>query len=69
MSVLRGDIARGLCESNAVCVALAPDVFDLDRDGIAYPIADELDAAQADEVRNAVEGCPRRAVLLLGEEG
>lgn len=62
---MRGEIRRELCESNAICVALAPDVFDLDSDGLAFTIAGDLTEDQIESVRNAVEGCPRRAVLLL----
>ncbi|WP_246241389.1 ferredoxin [Mycolicibacterium madagascariense] len=53
-----------MCESNAVCVALAPDVFDLDEDGIAVPLVAELDESQEDPTRMAVDGCPRAAVFV-----
>ncbi|WP_216892302.1 ferredoxin [Nocardia alni] len=65
---MRAGIQRGLCESNAVCVALAPDVFDLDEDGIAVTIVDELDEAQVDSVESAIPSCPRAAVFLRKDE-
>lgn len=61
---MRAGIHRHLCESNAVCVALVPDVFDLDDDGIAVPIPDDLDDEQVASVDAAMPSCPRAAVFL-----
>lgn len=54
-----------LCEANAVCCGLAPDVFELDDDEnlvIKVPNpADEL----LPKVQKAVERCPKNALGLL----
>jgi ferredoxin len=57
-------VDRDLCEANAVCCGLAPAVFDLDDDEqlvIAAPIA----PAQEDNVRKAVERCPKNALAVV----
>ena len=64
---MKPGIHRGLCESNAVCVALAPAVFDLDENGIAVPIVGHLDAEQEELTRMAIDGCPRAAVFIEDE--
>lgn len=64
---MRGVIVPELCEGNTICVALAPDVFDLGSDGIAFVTAGDLDPDQVDSVRMAVDGCPRAAVVLAEE--
>ncbi|MEM7275230.1 MAG: ferredoxin [Actinomycetota bacterium] len=56
-----------LCESNAVCMAIAPDVFEVRDDDYLYvldedPTGDELEA----KVREAAERCPKQAITLDG---
>ncbi|MGV9825816.1 MULTISPECIES: ferredoxin [unclassified Gordonia (in: high G+C Gram-positive bacteria)] len=53
-----------LCESNAVCVGLAPDFFDLDDDDYLVILSDEVPADRVEEVRAAVAGCPKSALSL-----
>lgn len=57
-------VDRGECEANAVCVGILPDVFEVDDDDNLtihqeYPPADVLD-----DVRKAVDSCPKRALSL-----
>jgi ferredoxin len=52
------------CEANAVCVGILPDVFEVDdEDWLTvhqeYPPAEILD-----DVRKAVDSCPKRALAL-----
>lgn len=53
-----------LCESNALCEALAPDVFELDDDDRLHLKKEELDEADVAAVRRAVAACPRAAISL-----
>jgi ferredoxin len=60
-------VDRDLCEANAVCCGLAPDVFELDADEVlvikvANPAPDQLA-----KVQKAVERCPRAALELRGD--
>jgi ferredoxin len=60
-------VDRDLCESNAVCVRTAPDLFVIDDDDklrllVEQPALDQMDKAQA-----AVRRCPKRALSLVHE--
>jgi ferredoxin len=54
-----------LCESNAMCEALAPDVFELDDDDFLQLNTDEVTAKNEQRVRQAVAACPRAAISLV----
>lgn len=51
-----------LCEANAVCCGLAPDVFELDDDEILVIKLPEPPADQIDRVTLAVARCPKNAL-------
>ena len=53
-----------LCESNAMCEALAPDVFELDDDDYLVVKREDIGADDLDGVRRAVASCPRTAISL-----
>ena len=53
-----------LCESNALCVALAPEVFELDDDDYLRLKTEETTAENIEAVRRAVAACPRAAISL-----
>ncbi|MDZ5620480.1 ferredoxin [Nocardioides bizhenqiangii] len=57
-----------LCESNAMCEALAPDVFELDDDDFLQLNTDEVTPENEQRVRQAVAACPR-AAISLAEDG
>ena len=54
-----------LCESNAMCEALAPDVFELDDDDFLELNTDEVTPENEQRVRQAVAACPRAAISLV----
>jgi ferredoxin len=54
-----------LCESNALCMALAPDVFDLRDDDSLYVLNDEPPASLRDKVTAAVRACPKAAITVV----
>ena len=61
---MRVEVDRDLCESNAVCVGIAPDIFDLGDDDLARVLVDEVPQDRADQVRKAVGLCPKIALKL-----
>ncbi|MDG4669137.1 ferredoxin [Mycobacterium sp. 236(2023)] len=65
---MRVEVDRDLCESNAVCVGIAPDVFDLDDEDLAVAIGDEVPADREGEVREAVSLCPKIALTLREDD-
>jgi ferredoxin len=60
-------VDRDLCEANGLCVAAAPEVFDLiDDDVVDIPLPEppaELESAVAE----AVIACPKQALRLITE--
>ncbi|MGV0744338.1 ferredoxin [Mycolicibacterium sp. XJ870] len=53
----------GLCEGHALCIELAPDVFDLSDDEVAGA-AETPPREQWDSVDAAVDACPRQAITF-----
>ena len=54
------------CEANAVCVGLAPEVFELPDDSeVARVLVDEPDDALRARVESAVINCPRAAITIV----
>ncbi|MFI6919511.1 ferredoxin [Nonomuraea spiralis] len=53
-----------VCEANAVCMGLAPEVFDLDDDDQLHILLPEPPPEMQDRVRSAVRSCPKAALSL-----
>jgi ferredoxin len=64
---MRVEVDRDLCESNAVCVGIAPDVFELGDDELALVKVDAVPPGRDAQVREAVALCPKIALRLLDE--
>ena len=60
-------IDRDVCVGAAECVAIAPEVFELDDEGIAQ--ASNTEDASEDRLRQAAEECPVQAISLADDEG
>ncbi|MBI3212988.1 MAG: ferredoxin [Mycobacterium sp.] len=60
---MRVEVDRDRCEGNAVCVGIAPDLFDLDDDDYAVMKVDEIPAGQEDLAEQAIAECPRAALI------
>ena len=57
-------VDRALCEANAVCCGLAPDVFELDADE-QLVIRQNPAADRVERVALAVARCPKNALEIL----
>ena len=57
-----------LCEANAVCARLAPEIFSVDEvdgeDQMTIAADGDVPPSSADRVREAVQSCPKMALLL-----
>ena len=60
-------IDRDLCIGAASCMAVAPDVFELDKDNKA--VVKNKDAADDETLLLAAQSCPTKAIILYDEEG
>jgi len=53
-----------LCESNALCEAIAPDTFELDDDDFLQILDDRVTDQNRDEIERAVASCPKSAISI-----
>ena len=56
------------CEANAVCVGIAPELFDLDDDEQLHILNDEPEGELLTRARDAVDSCPKRALFLKDKQ-
>ncbi len=50
------------CQSNAICMSIAPNIFEVREDGYLYILNDSPGPADYDNVLEAVEACPTQAI-------
>jgi ferredoxin len=55
-----------VCESNAVCMAIAPEVFEVRDDDFLYVLVENPSEDLRDKVEEAVRRCPKQAIRLEG---
>ena len=55
-----------VCESNAVCMAVAPEVFEVRDDDFLYVLDENPPEALREKVEEAVRRCPKQAITLEG---
>ncbi|GAA2362478.1 ferredoxin [Nonomuraea africana] len=53
-----------VCEANAVCMGLVPEVFEVDDDDQLHILLPEPPPEMLDRVRHAVRSCPKAALSL-----
>ncbi|MGE0881473.1 MAG: ferredoxin [Acidimicrobiia bacterium] len=55
------------CESNALCMAIAPDVFEVRDDDFLYLLKETVDESYRTKMEEAVRTCPRQAIAIVDE--
>ena len=60
-------VIRDKCISAATCVAIAPDTFELDDEGIA--IIKNPDGDDEQTIIDAAKSCPTQAIEVYDDEG
>ncbi|MET0628357.1 MAG: ferredoxin [Acidimicrobiia bacterium] len=53
-----------LCESNAICAGLAPEVFEVRDDDFLYLLEEQPPDALREQVQDAVRQCPKQAISI-----
>ncbi len=61
---MRVRVDYDLCSSNAVCMGIAPEVFEVRDDGFLYLLTEEPAGDVAERVREAAGACPNGAIFL-----
>jgi ferredoxin len=62
--VSRVEVDRDRCVGSGTCEALAPEVFEVDDDGVLAVLLPTPTDDQLHDVREAVQACPTRALTL-----
>jgi ferredoxin len=55
-----------LCESNALCMAAAPEVFEVRDDDFLYVLQEEPAEDLRSKVEEAARRCPKQAITIEG---
>ena len=53
-----------LCESNAVCMAIAPEIFEVRDDDFLYVLNETPPESERSKVEEAVQRCPKQAISI-----
>ena len=62
--LMRVVVDMRLCESNALCMGIAPEVFELDDDDVLHVIDDTPDESLRPKVDEAIRNCPKQAISM-----
>jgi ferredoxin len=54
-----------LCESNALCMASAPEVFEVRDDDLLYVLQQEPPEELREKVEEAARSCPKVAITVV----
>ncbi|MCL4446593.1 MAG: ferredoxin [Actinobacteria bacterium] len=57
-----------VCASNAVCMGIVPEVFEVRDDGFLYVLDEHPREELRERLRQAVNGCPTGAISLVEDE-
>jgi ferredoxin len=60
----RIQVDRDQCSGHARCLEVAPDLFDLDDEGVAVSWRQPATAAELDAARRAALACPEAAIRI-----
>jgi ferredoxin len=66
VSSMRVVVDFDLCESNALCMATAPEVFEVRDDDFLYILQENPPEELRAKVEEAVRRCPKQAITLEG---
>jgi ferredoxin len=57
-----------VCSSNAVCMVIVPEVFEVRDDGYLYVLDEHPPETLRDRLREAVTSCPTGAITLVEDD-
>ena len=63
---MRVEVDYDQCESNALCMGAAPEVFEVRDDDFLYLLTEEPGEELRDKVLQAERLCPKRAITVTG---
>ena len=60
----RVEVDFDLCESNAICMQIAPEVFEVRDDDFLYILSEEPGDDLRAQVEESVQRCPKQAISI-----
>ena len=64
---MKVQVNKDLCIGCGACQAVAPDIFEIEDDGLAHAINSDVQDSQKDDALDALEGCPTSAIEEISE--
>ena len=61
---MKANVDKETCIGCGMCPSICPEVFDMDDDGKAHTIVDEVPAGKEDEAQDAADSCPVNAISV-----
>ncbi len=61
---MKAYIDPDLCNGTGLCADSCPEVFELDNEGFAATLMDEIPAKYQQACRRAVDNCPNNAISI-----
>ncbi len=62
---MRIEVDYDKCQSNAVCMGIAPEIFEVREDGFLYVLDSEPGDEWLEKVIEAMESCPTQAISVI----
>jgi ferredoxin len=63
---MRVEVNFDVCQSNALCMGAAPEVFEVRDDGFLYILQETPDESLRGKVEEAARLCPTQAITIDG---
>lgn len=67
MAAMKVQVDFDLCESNAICMGILPEVFEVRDDDFLYILDENPPEALRPKLEEAVASCPRAAIKLVDD--
>ena len=61
---MKAFVDKDICIGCGACTGICPDVFEMDDDGLAVAIQDELSSDMEDSAVDAQDSCPVSAITV-----
>ena len=61
---MRVVVDMDVCESNAICQGIAPEVFEVRDDDVLYLLIEQPDESLRPKIEQAVRMCPKQAISI-----
>jgi ferredoxin len=63
---MKVNVDYDLCDSNAICMGIVPEVFEVRDDGFLYILTEEPGEELRGRLEESVRSCPTQAISLEG---